>query len=494
MRTSEGVLAAACALLAPYAALADALTLHGDALDLNIGANAQGQSASAPAVQGQADLTGRFSGALQAGVHLQIQASDNQAEAWASPLAPTLSASPANASNSGKLGFNAAWTPAVWAKLQLDLNNEFHRSLQWAAPYLAMGEDQAASTRQSSARASMSLQPVQPLMLQLGGETTRDIEQTLALSPDAPAAFTRAETSTQRAFTAAKWTLIPQLSFEGGGAAETVQVGWRGADAAAQSYAYLTPRAAANLAAWPGGRLQFSVERVVSPVNAVQFGSFIDTADHPATAAFQPDHEWRYTGRLQQNVAGVDLSASYIRALLQSVTDFGPAGAGQAPMSIGGGERSQFDIGLNAPLAVVGLPSATLTGKATWRDSRVIDPFTQTPRRLSGETPYQAEINLAQSLPGAHVRLGVKAQVSGAQSMYQMSQLSTLSPTGGLGGFLDYKTGGVAIHLQLDNLLGGARTDREIYFIGSRSLDDPDRSVDTRQDSRAFAISLQKPF
>ena len=495
--------AALCALLAPQAAHADAVTLHGDAVDLAVSTVAQGQSqgqlqlqssSSTPTVGGQADLTGRLNTALQAAIHLQIQASDTQAQAWTGPLSPAVSASPANASNSGKLGFNAAWTPSSATKLEVDMTDEFHRSLQWAAPYLTPGEDQDALSRQQSARAALSLQPLRPLTLQLGGETSRDIEQTSVVSPGS-AAFTWSETGAQRAFSTVKWTLIPGLSLEGGGAAEIFNVGWRGADAGLQNYAYLTPKAAANLAAWPGGQLQISVERVVSPVNATQFGSFIDTAERPLdAAAFQPDHEWRYTGKLDQKLAGVDLSASYIHALLQSVTDFGPAGAGQAPMSIGGGQRDQLDLGLNAPLEAVGLASATLTGKASWRASRVIDPFTQTPRRLSGETPYQAEINLAQSLPAAHLRLGVKAQVSGAQTTYQMSQLSTLSPTGGLGGFLDYSAAGVAIHLQLDNLVGGGRTDRETYFIGSRSLDDVDRAIDTRQDSRAVAISLQKPF
>jgi microcystin degradation protein MlrC len=84
----------------------------------------------------------------------------------------------------------------------------------------------------------------------------------------------------------------------------------------------------------------------------------------------------------------------------------------------------------------------------------------------------------------------LKAQFSGRQLVYQMSQVDMASPTAGLGGSINYRAGPVTLCLQLDNIVGGARTDTSVMFDGSRAADMQDGVRQTHEDSRAVRISF----
>ena len=88
----------------------------------------------------------------------------------------------------------------------------------------------------------------------------------------------------------------------------------------------------------------------------------------------------------------------------------------------------------------------------------------------------------------------MKGQVVGARRLYQMSQVTTLSPTAGLGGYLAFTPGAFAIRLQADNFIGGGGATTDVFFVGSRAADAIDRVNQSHNLDRSVTISLSKPF
>jgi hypothetical protein len=231
----------------------------------------------------------------------------------------------------------------------------------------------------------------------------------------------------------------------------------------------------------------------VSAPNAAQFASFIQASGRMGAGGFQPDHEWRYVAGLKQTLAGaVTLSASLTQSNLQSVTDLGPVGAGQAPVGIGAAERRRVDVALAAPLSLPGVPQAQFSAKADWLDSQVTDPFTGQRRPISGDAAYRAELSLGGALRAAPLTWALKAQFTGPQAIYQMSQVDLISPAAGLGGTIGYRAGPVTVGLQLDNIVGGGRTDTSLTYTGSRAFDLLDGQRQTRDDGRAVRFTLTR--
>jgi hypothetical protein len=259
------------------------------------------------------------------------------------------------------------------------------------------------------------------------------------------------------------------------------------------SYAYVTPHISSVLKPWADAEWTVSVERSVSQPAAAQYASFIAAPDRPADVSFQPDHGWAYTAALKQTLPGaVVVSANLTQSQLQSVTDLGPVGTTQAPVSIGAGQRRQVDFALSAPVPTPWSGPLKLSASAGWLQSQVTDPFTGARRPISGDAPYKAELNLAGGLGKLPLNWALKAQVTGPQAIYQMSQVDLISQTAGLGGTLAYKAGPLTVGLQLDNIVGGARSDTSLTYAGSRVFDIQDGSHETHDDSRAVRLSFSR--
>ncbi|MEI9963747.1 MAG: hypothetical protein WDM92_02660 [Caulobacteraceae bacterium] len=473
------------AAAAPSFAQASTLELAGDSgLALALSTDADGPNA--PTAGSQADLTATLAH-LNAGLHFGLQAGDSGGQV--SALSP-LPLSPAGSVtwNSRQAGLDAAWTPWPRAKLEISGSDLFRSESDEAAAY-ALGDEQLVATRQSRLSATGSFDPLAPLHLQVGAEIVRNAVRNVDVGDGA---WTTIATDTQRTFATAQWRLSSRLQLEGGSALQTMDVAWRSSQTASASYAYLRPRLSGVIIPWSTGQWRLSVERVVSDPDTAAFASFAQAAD--GAGVFEPDHAWLYQAVVNQQLPrGAALSASFSRSVLESVTELGPVGQTQAPMDIGTGRQRQIDISLTTPVQLFDLPVADLRGSATWRTSEVTDPFTRARRQASGETPYQAELDLAQTLsPG--LQWGLKGQIVGAQSLYQMSQVTSLSPTAGLGGYLAFAPGPFAVRLEADNLLGGDRTNTDTYFLGSRASGQVERISQGQTTARSFAVSLTRPF
>ena len=393
-----------------------------------------------------------------------------------------------------KVQITSVWAPTPLAHLDLTLGDQLRRDLVAANLFTPGSADQAVITRSRSAGVTASLSPGAPFKVQFGAAATSSVidTQTLAVATG-PTAVSALQTDTRRAFAQLIWSPGPPLTLDFGEALETRGVAWRGAAQDAASYGYAAPHATATLTPWPQGHWSISFERAIAPLDPAQYATYVQAEGQATAGAFHPDREWRSVVSLRQTLPGaVTLSASLTQARLESVTDFGRIGQTQAPKDIGGGSREAVDVALVAPVQVPGWPLLNLNGQASWRRSQVTDPFTGDPRPLSGESPYQAQLGVSGSMKVLPVTWNLKAEITGPQSLSQISQVDTLTAAAGLGGGVDYRAGSLTLGLQVDNLVGGARTDISQHYAGDRAFSPPDGTALIHSDSRAIRFTLRK--
>jgi hypothetical protein len=385
------------------------------------------------------------------------------------------------------------WTPSDVARLEISLSDQLKHSLTQVDLLAPQMPTQATNTLSQSAKVTAVLTPLAPIELRVGGEASSGVVDVPATSvAGVLTAVSNLRNDSGRMFADLTWKPLARFSLTAGEGVQSLGVASQGVGGA--SYAYVTPHVSGALTPWTNAEWTLSVERSVSQPAAAQFASFMGVADRPAGVSFQPDHGWSYSAVLKQTLPGaVVVSANLTQSNLQSVTDLGPVGTTQAPISIGPGQRRQVDIALTAPVPVPGSAPLKLSASAGWLQSQVTDPFTGARRPISGDAPYKAEVNLAGGRLGKlPLSWAVKAQVTGPQAIYQMSQVDQISQTAGVGGTLAYKAGPITVGLQLDNIVGGGRTDTALTYAGSRAFDVADGFHQTRDDSRAVRLSFSR--
>ncbi|CAN7315617.1 hypothetical protein LJR225_001768 [Phenylobacterium sp. LjRoot225] len=385
----------------------------------------------------------------------------------------------------------ARWATFGGAQLSLEAGNRERRTRNFIDPLAYSADQQLAVDQSRFLRLRLAAQ-AGPTALQAGAETSTNALDTL--NPGEPSdGGTRLWVTSRRLFARLAWQPSPHISFEAGQAAQTFNVGWRGADALQSQAAYLTPDVALVLTPSPSMLWRLDLEESVTPVDPAKFAAYAQLATPGGGAAPQPDRGWRYGLSLEQQLpGGVKLSARATRWRLASVTDLGPVGASEAPVGIGQGARRQLDVNLAAPLAAVGLPGAILAGEVSWRRSQVYDPFTGARRPISGETPYRAQLQLSGALPTSPLSWSLIAKADGPQNLYQMSKVTNLGATSGLDGAVRYDAGRLRISLELDNLVGGSRQVTTYTWSGSRADGSPDLVERRGDDARAVRISLRR--
>lgn len=384
----------------------------------------------------------------------------------------------------------AGWTLDPSTQINLEAGSNQRRTRNYSASLGIDTDSQLAVDQSSFLRLRGGLQAGR-LGAQFGAETSTTAVDTQTLGSSDP--VNRQWLTTRKLFANLDWKLTDQLSLEAGQSAQNLVVGWRGGGDVSSQASYLTPSLALAVTPWEGAKWRVEAEQTLTPINPAQFAAYAQLATPGTGSAPQPDRGWRYGVRLEHQLpGGVDVTAQVNDWRYASVTDLGPVGPGEAPVSIGPGNRQQLDLGLKAPLSPFGLSGATLAGELTWRRSQVADPFTGQQRAFSGESPYRAQLSVSGAAPLSPLTWSLVATADGPQNLYQMSQVTNLGATAGLGGSLSYGLGSVQVSLQLDNVIGGSRQVTTFNYSGSRadsSLSEIDRRAD---DSRAVRISLKR--
>jgi hypothetical protein len=389
------------------------------------------------------------------------------------------------------LQLNANWTPGSVGRLSVEAGGRERRTRNFLDPLGGSSEEQLAIDQGRFLRLGVAA-TAGKMDLKAGAEAATTGLDTLPRG-EAAGAATRLWISSRRIFAHLAWRPTRLVLVEAGQAAQAFDVGWRSAEALQSQAAYLTPSLALVLT--PSSRTTWRVdlEETVTPFDPAQFAAYAQLATPGGGAAPQPDHGWRSGLSLEQHLpGGLELGARATSWRLASVTELGPVGAGEAPVGIGAGARQQLELSLAAPLTGFGLPGANLAGQVSWRASQVADPFTGARRRMSGETPYQAQLQLSGALAAPDLSWSLVAKADGPQSLYQMTTVTSLGATAGLGGALHYDAGQVRLSLELDNVVGGARPVTTFTYPGARS-DGGAPQVERRDDhARAVRLSLRR--
>jgi len=380
------------------------------------------------------------------------------------------------------------WSLAPDVGLTLEAENGDRVSHNFAS-LIAPGAGEVAHDRSSALRLNAHAEAGR-LALQGGAEVTSGELETQALGTEA--AVTERWLSARRLFGKLTWRATDKVTLEAGQGVQSYGVGWRGDSEISSGSASLTPSLA--LAATPDSRtrLRLEAERTLSPIPPDQFAAYAQLATPGAASAPEPDHGWRYGAKLDRDLGrGVRLTARADDWRLGSVTELGPVGGGEAPVGIGSGSRQQLDVAL-----AVRPPGArtSLSGELSLKRSQVRDPFTGETRAISGEAPYRAQLRLDGALPAVDLNWSLVARADGPQRINQMTQVTALGATSGLGGAVTYGAGPVALSLELDNLIGGSREVTTYSFAGSRADQVLADIIRRNEYSRAIRISVRKPL
>ncbi|HEY4032270.1 MAG TPA: hypothetical protein VGM25_18130 [Caulobacteraceae bacterium] len=494
MRFSVVLLGFSCAAvgLAPAGAqpAAQAVAAPGQAIDIEGQGLAVNMSLTAsepdhPQAGGKAKITGQID---QLQTHVELGAISGQ------PAPSQGSAGAADASgwwNTTTAGVGASWTPSGAAKFEIGAQNATRVEFTASDPVFGDAGQHFAQHRTTAASAAATLTPVAPLDVKFGANLSTELEQTAAIAGSGAETHDQVQTEQRQMSAALAWKPLSALSLEAGGTVQSTSLMWSAGRAAA--FADLDPDARLSLTPWSGGSLELTLDRSTAPLTQAQFLGYATGGAEAVLPLVQPSREWRYGAAVTQKAGPIDLSASLIQARVQTYAYMAPFGAYAARVGMGEGDRREIQAGLAAPLPLFGWAPFTLEAKATWRDSLVQDPLTGALGRLSGERPYDATLSLSHAI-GPGMRWGVTARAAGPQINLGPSEVASLSPTAGFGGFVQVQTRPLTLRLSLDNIVGGDRSEHDVIYTGLRDASAIDHISEIRTTDRGVRLSLIRPL
>jgi hypothetical protein len=467
----------------PGAALADAAQSSAFKLPSNVAVNVSGGAVN-PDGSG---LKGNTS------VDIQTAAGDTKLSGTFATAPPDPSL-PANRMDR-KVGVDSKFNGPAGVDLSIQASSEVHNTRQEGVLVPTGLASTSATTETDSATAKVQSHPLQGVGVTVGVSQSRAMIAQDNVPVGGRAQSSAVVTDNRQAFASADWTPVPFLQLEAGTKNETMQVSSRGASEAGDQYRYTEPSASATAQLWHGAQMQASSEDAVSPVNPYDFAALAQAAGPQTDLRVTPNREWRNQASITQNFDnGAKLSATVTQARIESTTELGLTASGVAvPTAVSGGARQQMDASITMPLSDIGLPNTTIASHATIRQSQVRDPITGRLRRASGEIPREANVRLTHEDHAHHLEWGVRANLGTEQSLYQPAQVTALRTESGVGAFLTYKPGKYAVSLNADGLLGGARSQTDTIYNGTRTgtVETTNRTSDA---SPLVSVSVSQTF
>lgn len=443
----------------PGAALADAAQSSTFKLPSNVAVNVSGGAAN-PDGSG---LSGNTS------VDIQTAAGDAKLSGTftTAPPSPSLPAD----QTERKLGLESTLRAPAGVTVSINASSEIHDTQQNGMLVPAGLSATSATTQQNTASASATSHPLSDVGVTLGVSQSRSV----TAQDNQPVTGTRQSntvtTDDRQTFANVDWAVVPSITLGAGAKSEEMRVSSRGMGNDADQYRYTEPSASATALLWDGAQMKLSSEDSVSPVNPYDFAALAQADPANSDLHVAPNREWRNQASLTQNLDnGASLSATVTQARIESTTELAltPDGA-TAPASVSGGTRQQLDANLSMPLSSIGLPDTTLSSRATLRRSQIRDPLTGQARRVSGEVPREAGVKLTHRDDRHHLEWGVTGNLATEQSFYQPVQVTAMRTDSGVGAFITYKPGKYVVSLNAAGLIGGARSQTDTFYNGTRT-------------------------
>jgi hypothetical protein len=365
--------------------------------------------------------------------------------------------------------------PRAWKHVKLAAQ------ASWQAPHArvsleALGEvryPQSGGLQEDRiARASARFEPVQPVSLDLTGEVI-DAQSVTAPPGASSASQINVRKLADAVAAGVSWQVAPILTLRGSQRFESASLVWRGAGLYQGDGGVSQPRLESELSPWQGGKLDLVAERTAAPFDASKFAALASAMfklDPGGVREFRPDQEWRLAARASQAVGPVNLTLSVADAQLISSTELGLNALGDAaPVSVGGGRRSDVNLGMDMPVQAAGAPVARLKTAVTLRISELRDPITGATRSISGEAAYDGLFSFSLSSPMRGLSFGLDTRLTGPRTYYEPARVREVEALGSIGSFVEYQANAVAVRLQIDNLLDSASRTTDTLYQHDRS-------------------------
>ena len=311
------------------------------------------------------------------------------------------------------------------------------RSDYWAS-YASGGEAAVSSgaslAGESILRGTGVFQRSEAFSVELGAEAAYNVlDETFAFSVggrpvELPSSTLRVEERRAEAFAEADWRLSRRWSASVASRLEVSRLGQSGDVEALKSFVFAKPRVLLSFVADADTDLRFRLEREVSQLNFSDFVSSIALDTRVVDAGnpdLEPQRAWTVEGVWERRFWRQGAATlSLVRSELEEVIDLiAIAGRFDAPGNIGRGRRHSALVKLSLPLDRWGAAGGLLRAEGIWRESRVLDPVTRSPRRLSGEAPFTGSLRFSQDVAAWKSTWGLEAFTGSESRSFRLNEV-----------------------------------------------------------------------
>jgi outer membrane receptor protein involved in Fe transport len=261
----------------------------------------------------------------------------------------------------------------------------------------------------------------------------------------------------------------------------------------ARSLYFAKPRLVVSWAPDGADQIRLRLEREVGQLNFDDFtaqSAGINTGTvHAGNPALNPEQDWVIEAAWDRQFwSGGDATVTLRHYRYASVEDrvgvADPSGAFfDAPGNIGRGTKDEAAFTLTLPTDRIGLKHGQLTGQATFRRSRVIDPTTGLARAISGLHGSDWEAHFTQGIPRLKATWGFDVLGQWGRTFYRFNEIDTTKLKTYLSLFAEYKPrADLTFKIELLNATArGVEAYRQVYngprdtdglaFVDLRDLD-----------------------
>ncbi|WP_185207352.1 TonB-dependent siderophore receptor [Sphingomonas sp. NBWT7] len=252
---------------------------------------------------------------------------------------------------------------------------------------------------------------------------------------------------------------------------------------AKRSLRFFKPRANVDWRIGDGWRAQASIARTVAQL---RFEDFISAAElsnervNGGNAELLPQRSWEGLATIEKQVLGdgqIKIELGYTRTAL--VQDRVPTPEGfDAPGNLGDGTsriaRATFDL----PVTRLGIKGGRVSGRLSYVDTSVRDPYTGRYRAYSGNSPFVYSLNWRQDLGSFAWGFGFEGQ--DPFTTFRLNELDTLVPGNPyITAFAEYRpTRSTTVTLAVDNLGDFSSRRERRFFTPDRRTPAPFRVED----------------
>jgi hypothetical protein len=275
------------------------------------------------------------------------------------------------------------------------------------------------------------------------------------------------------------WQVDSALSAEAGLKISHSSLSTSASQQDAKAYVYPKPRLRLALSPTSALQLRLRLEREISQLNFNDSAAYFGMADKTLRAEYAdlvPAKTWLCEGALEYRFSDRGAAIlSYTQSHISDVIDRMPIRTSSATYDAAGniGDASTDSVTgvLNLPTDNWSLPQGLLKLSSTWRSSTVVDPTTQTTRRLSGEQPMSWRVEFSQDLPQQRTAWGFSVDNGWSNDSWQVAERDTSSGSSWARAYVNYRpTSNMLVTLELNNLASRAITYDRMHYAGNDRL------------------------